>query len=302
MHATPFRKRLQSLPLVGRNMDIAEGMKSMFIGDNPNASNTAEEGKKVGGIRGLLRKASVSIKNRQRRHSHALEERPQTAWNRLKTATSFHRHSKFLSVDDQFEFQEELLSPIPGNGTAPPLIPRGYGGAAARATAAAQNEYFARNRQLFLAEEHFEDRESGIGIAVTLADSVEQLHQPVLNEISRRDFIGDLPNELAIQVMESLDHKTLLSTMMVSRRWAEVASSQHVWKKIFIREQSRTYATSEPLALGKGLGLPNSTPETDWMDLYRIRVQLQRNWMQGTAEAVYLSGHVDSIYCVQYDE
>jgi F-box and WD-40 domain protein 1/11 len=265
---------------------------------------SSEDGKKVGGIRGLLRKASISIKNRQRRHSHAVEERPQTAWNRLKTATSFHRHSKFLSVDGegQFGFEQEPLSPVPGNGNAPPLIPRGYGGAAARATAAAQNEYFARNRQLFFAEDQFEDRESGIGIAVTLVDSRYHLDQSISSDISRVDFISELPAELAIQILESLDHHALRNTMLVSRRWAQISQSQHVWKKVFMREQSKTYATSAPTAAGAGLGLPSWDSDTDWRELYRVREQLRQSWMAGSAESVYLIGHLDSIYCVQFDE
>jgi F-box and WD-40 domain protein 1/11 len=287
-------------------MDISEAIQSMHLERPSNNDPSQEDGKKVGGIRGFIRRASISMKSRQRRHSHAVEERPQTAWHRLKTATSFHRHSRFLTTslehDSQVESHEVFLSPIPGNRNAPPLIPHGYGGAAARATAAAQNEYLARNRQLLLPEDQFGDRESGIGIAVTVADSVEYSGLTISSDISRVDFIAELPAELAIQILESLDHATLRNTIMVSKRWKERSSSQHVWKRAFMREQSRTYATSKPVALGSGLGLPNQKLDTDWKDLFRIREELRQNWMAGTAEAVYLNGHLDSIYCVQFDE
>lgn len=301
----PFRKRLQSLPLAGRDMDIPNGLQNMSLEVNNNTNPTQENVKKSGGIRGFIRRASVSIKNRQRRHSHAVEERPQTAWNRLKTATSFHRHSKFLAspeFDGQFESHDVLLSPIPGSGNAPPLIPRGYGGAAARATAAAQNEYIARNRQYLFPEDQYGDRESGIGIAVTVADPAEQVNTTISSDISRVDFIAKLPTELAIQILEALDHTTIRNATLVSRYWAHISLDQSVWKKVFLREQSRTYATSEPVALGAGLGLPNSKPNTDWKDLFRIKEELRQNWMAGAAEAVYLNGHLDSIYCVQFDE
>jgi hypothetical protein len=29
---------------------------------------------------------------------------------------------------------------------------------------------------------------------------------------------------------------------------------------------------------------------------------LERNWLEGAAEPIYLNGHTDSIYCVQFDE
>jgi len=305
MTGFPFRKRLQSLPLVGRDMDISDEIQSMSL-ENNNSNADQDYGKRIGGIRKLIRKASISLKNRQRRHSHAVEERPQTAWNRLKTATSFHRHSKFPpaspELETELDSQKFLLSPIPGSGNAPPMIPRGYGGAAARATAAAQNEYLARNRQLLFPEDQFGDRESGIGIAVTVADSVEYVNQTVGSDISRVDFIAELPAELAIQILESVDHITLRNTLLVSKKWAQMSMIQPVWKRVFMREQSRTYATSEAVALGAGLGLPNLKPDIDWKELFRIREQLRQNWTAGAAEAVYLNGHLDSIYCVQFDE
>jgi len=295
----PFRRRLQSLPL---DSEITDGVGEMCLGH----SGPPEDGKKHGGIRGLFRKASISLKNRQRRHSHAVEDRPQTAWNKLRSAASFQRHSKFLpahfDTEGPFDSHEELLSPIPGNGSAPPIIPHGFGGAAARATAAAQNEYFGRNRQLLLAEDQLGDRESGIGIAVTNADPVEYAQAVVISDISRVDFISRIPAELGIQILSHLDQETLRNASKVSRHWAQISKSQHVWREVFMREQTKTYATSKPVALGSGLGLPEFKTDTDWKDLYRIREQLHQNWKKGYAEAIYLNGHLDSIYCVQFDE
>lgn len=293
---TLFRRRLFSSPLVGSNADITAGFAGMSI--NPPANSNQEDGKRAGGIRGLIRRASVSIKNRQRRHSQTedREERPATAYKRLKTAISFHRNSRFIPIVSGDE-HDPFMVPVPGNGNAPPLIPRGHGGAAARATAAFQNEYL--RRQMVLPDDQFGDRESGIGIAV--ADSVGQSSRST-NNIMRIDFMLALPTELASLVLENLKHTDLRNAAMVSRRWADVSSSQAVWKKVFLRDQSKTFATSEPIRSGAGLGLPNESPENDWKDLFRIKRELSQNWKTGAAEAVYLNGHLDSIYCVQYDE
>jgi F-box and WD-40 domain protein 1/11 len=224
----------------------------------------------------------------------------------LKTVASFQRHSRFLAPDfdteGPFDSDEELQSPIPGIGSAPPIIPRGSGGAAARATAAAQNEYLGRNRQFLFADEQQGDRESGIGIAVTTGDQGDALQYVVSSDISRVDFIASLPVELAIQILAHLNQETLRNAARVSRRWFEVSETPQIWREVFVRQQTKTYATSKPVAFGAGAGLPRFMPDNDWKDLYRIRHQLGQNWIAGTAEAIYLNGHLDSIYCVQFDE
>lgn len=299
----PFRKRLRSLAL-GSDSDFSQRLQNMSIGDNE--ENIPAEGKREGGLRGLIRRASVSIRSkRHRRHSHATEERPTTTWHKLRQATSFNRHSRFLSVpfdaDGLVNSCEELHSPIPGIGDAPPIIPRGSGGAAARRQAAAQNEYFGRHRQLIVAEDHLGDRESGIGIPVTTREPTSYTDTSI-SRVVGVDFITMLPPELAIQILAHLDHKDLSNTARISQGWAEVSRSPHVWREAFLREKSKTYAMSRPVSPGTGLGLPPARPNNDWKDLYRIREQLEHNWREGKAAPVYLNGHLDSIYCVQFDE
>jgi F-box and WD-40 domain protein 1/11 len=303
----PFRKRLRSLPF-GSESDFSDRFQNMSIGGNKDS--IPEEGKREGVLRGLFRRASVSIKSkRQRRHSHATEERPTTSsstWHKLRQATSFNRHSRFLSAlpfdaEGPVDSCEELHSPIPGIGAAPPIIPRGSGGAAARRQAAAQNEYFGRHRQLLLADENLGDRESGIGIPVTTSEPTSYTDTSI-SRVVGVDFITMLPPELAIQILAHLDHKDLSNTARISKGWAEVSGSPHVWREAFLREKSKTYAMSRPVSPGKGLGLPPLKPNNDWKDLYRIREQLEHNWREGKAAPVYLNGHLDSIYCVQFDE
>ncbi|KAK6601712.1 f-box and wd40 domain-containing protein [Botrytis cinerea] len=135
----PFRRmRLGSVPL---ETDMLERMSDLSVNED---SEEPLDARRTGGIRGLIRRASVSLKNRKRRHSHATEERPSSSsspWHRLRQATSFNRNSRVISshfnFDGPVDSCSELASPTPGHGGAPPIIPAGTGGAA-RATAAAR--------------------------------------------------------------------------------------------------------------------------------------------------------------------
>lgn len=119
------RTRQESLPLDA----TARFQKLSIRGDHEQTRNV---GKREGGIRGLFRRASISIKaKRHRRHSH-LEERPSTSsqlLNKLRGAASFSRHSRIFPEDYDYEIApvdscEELMAPIPGFGDAPPVIVR----------------------------------------------------------------------------------------------------------------------------------------------------------------------------------
>ncbi|POS87254.1 hypothetical protein EPUL_002020 [Erysiphe pulchra] len=257
-------------------------------------------------IRNLIKKASESIKS-HRRNIQGHKERSRTAWGRIRSHSAISRLG--------FECEDEFLySPVPGNGNRPPKIPHGHSGSAARAAAAAEkkstpsnlhNEFIGRNRQIFRTSEQQEDRESGIGIAVT-ATPVTPIDKfdssTVCSEISRVDFISNLPSELAIQILVHLDQATLRNIATVSKQWLKISLTPCIWREVFLREQTKTYASGRPIQLGAGLGLPSFNSNNDWKDLYRIREQLRENWMRGTADAIYLNGHLDSIYCIQFDE
>lgn len=266
---------------------------------------------------------------RTRRHSHTseMEDRPGSAsspWKMLRQAASFNRNLR----DPMFESEglvgfgdmidsssagyglapldscDPTSAPVPGHGSAPPVIPRGSGGAAARATAAAQNQQYNGIYQLIphLSEEDGQaDRESGIGIAVSTTPEPAQTAEQE-DSISQVDFVKDLPTELAIMILAHLDQYSLARTAYVSKAWAEVTASQHVWRETFLRDKTRTYATSTPIRPGTCLGIPDMKQDIDWKGLYKVRRQLEQNWKSGDAESVYLNGHLDSIYCLQFDE
>lgn len=56
---------------------------------------------------------------------------------------------------------------------------------------------------------------------------------------------------------------------------------------------------------GLGIGRPK-TLHQDWTQMHRARKALQRRWREGPNHphvvATYLTGHTDSVYCVQFDE
>lgn len=295
----PFRRnRLGSVSNAG---DISDRMTDLSVSDDLEEPLDA---RRTGGIRGLIRRASVSIKNRKRRHSHTIEERPSSSsspWHRLRQAASFNKNSRVLpcqfSVDGPVDSSLELASPTPGHGGEPPFIPVGTGGAA-RATAAAQNLF--KNRQFLVSEDTQQnDRESAIGIAVTTTTEATQAQDM---SISRVDFIGDLPAELSIQILAHLNHRSLLRAELVCRKWAITARTQQIWRQTFLREKTKGYALSKRVVPGSGLGVPSLDPDTDWKDIYRIKNDLEDRWITGQTTTTYLMGHTDSIYCTQFDE
>lgn len=314
-----MRQRLHSLPLLGPEDDLVDRVRrSLHLGSYPMDQSdrptfVEEKGKRSSGIRGLFRRASTSVKAKTRRNTHSIantfdhipESRPSTAssaWHKLRQATSF-RHSRVFEFDgpEAVDSCDDLAAPIPGNGNAPPVIPRNSGGAAARATAALQNENLERFRQLQLFEDPQADRESGVGIAVTVSNQYHY-HDVSVPSIEKVDFVVQLPFELAVHILAQLDHQGLARASLVSKAWYTAASNGQVWREAFCREKSSTYAMSRPIVPGTGFGLPTIKPEKPWKDIYRVRHELEANWRNGNAKPVYLNGHLDSIYCVQFDE
>jgi len=168
----------------------------------------------------------------------------------------------------------------------------------------------------WLTGDSLDDHESGIGIALTScetgpyalddeADSdVDVGTGPSRDEtaIIKVDFISQLPMELAIQVLALLDAPTLNTASRVCSGWFNVIRNQHIWRESFLREKTTTYATSGPVKAGSGLGVPQVQPTNDWKEIYRVKTELDKRWKEGKARPVYLNGHTDSIYCLQFDE
>ncbi|KAK7746115.1 hypothetical protein SLS62_009494 [Diatrype stigma] len=271
-------------------------------------------------LKGKLRRASLvfmkGIVRGDRRSSEPATDiydvRPATshsAWNKLRHATPF-RHTKYGSRAGLETIYSPVASnftevPVPGNRFEPPIIPH-HTGAAAKAAVAMQNEYlvFAKQQHDWLsADGPHNDCESGIGITLTQSESESELTTGPSSSVARIDFISQLPVELAIQVFAHLDASHLATASRVSKLWCEVIKDQHVWRQSFLREKAATYATTLPVQPGTGFGVPSIRSGNDWKKIYRARQELDQRWKIGRrARAVYLNGHLDSIYCLQFDE
>lgn len=121
-----------------------------------------------------------------------------------------------------------------------------------------------------------------------------------------RDFAVKLPPEIALSIFEYLDAKDLLQAEKVSRKWNAMTRDTQVWRTVFLRRYQRHVSTDPaPIQVGgAGLGRPNRKNQ-EWRKMYKARVDLEENWRAGAenaGKAVYLSGHTDSVYCVQFDE
>lgn len=167
-----------------------------------------------------------------------------------------------------------------------------------------QNEYYARQSLYSMwlnptTNDESNDRESGIGITVTLPGTEEADTESVISKI---DFVTKLPTELAIHILACLDAAALTKASEVCRSWKNIISNQHIWRESCLRETTTTYATSTPVTPGTGLGVPAIAPTNDWREIYRVKQQLTHRWKGGKASPVYLNGHKDSIYCLQFDE
>lgn len=266
---------------------------------------------------------SISYSNQRPTTSHS-------TWHRLRQAASFHRHSRLLHTghDDRGFALEPIRSPtfpVPGSGVQPPIIPRNTGAAARQAAASAHNELYGFGsppgppvpKPNWLApEESLQDYESGIGIALTSSQveiyvpsedvdsdvDVDMAHAEDESDISKVDFIARLPAELAIQILAYLDAPTLATASRVSKGWCQATANQHIWRESFLREKTATYAMSGPVKPGSGLGVPPIRPDNNWREIYRAKEELDKRWKEGKARPVYLNGHSDSIYCLQFDE
>ena len=356
-----WRNRPKSLAL-GGDLDVAARFADMTLGQShgqssvmgwasghghghghayhPSASH-ARARQDAGTLRGIFRRASVSIKGMvNKRTSLAVPgqhdddndasstSRPGTShstWQRIRQATGL-RHSRSLYTVDGGSgamTSAEGSAPIPGIG-GPPIIPRNTG-AAAKAAAALQNEYLGltasrpslhqpapHNKWLTAAssDDGTNDHESGIGITVANSDcGLDQADEADMMEpthaedaISRKDFIALLPVELTIHILGQLDAPTLSTASCVSRAWNQIVRNQHIWRDSFLHNKAGTYATSGPPRPGAGQGIPTVLPSNDWRQIYRVKEALDRSWKSGKARPVYLNGHLDSIYCLQFDE
>ena len=109
------------------------------------------------------------------------------------------------------------------------------------------------------------------------------------------DPVQVLPAEIMIHVLSFLDASSLIQAELISHDWYRIASSRHAWKQVYQAEfrdaSSKSLSTLEP-----------RLPSQDWKSMWKTRKALNQRWLDGYAAAIYLEGHADSVYCVQFDQ
>lgn len=106
-------------------------------------------------------------------------------------------------------------------------------------------------------------------------------------------------------ILSYLDATSLINVELVCRRWNRSASSNYFWRQIFFNQFNfgaqldMTIQAQFPI-VGSGRG--KAEPQQDWKSMWRARKALNQRWQSGYAAAIYLDGHSDSVYCVQFDE
>lgn len=84
-----------------------------------------------------------------------------------------------------------------------------------------------------------------------------------------------------------------------------MTSDKLVWKNILFRDfgpQGPTASDSTTKFEIGGQGLGSGEKGQDWKSMWKTRKALHQRWLDSHAAAVYLEGHYDSVYCVQFDE
>ncbi|KAL8752501.1 MAG: hypothetical protein Q9199_005694 [Rusavskia elegans] len=237
-------------------------------------------------------------------HPHPHPKAP--GWLRRCVSTTFrHRRRTFDSpsrpATAKWTHNDTCCIPTPAIRASPPTLPEnGTSGAAARAAAAAQNEmldYLRKYKKDWKDRKVRGDAESGVGIDTRSAG--------MESTMARRDPACKLPKELFTHILSYLDAPSLISSELVSRQWYSSASDPLVWKQIFhsdFRPQTQTTPENSSDFQVGGRGLGNAQPDQDWKRMWKVRKALHQRWTDSHAAAIYLEGHYDSVYCVQFDE
>ena len=216
--------------------------------------------------------------------------------------------------------------------TAPPFfVPNG--GESARQAAARFNTFSTESNAMMDTQDDIHARRSRVGSISSAADSGADLSTYARYDTPARDCDGDvemasvdaiikapakldfvrgwtrdkvLPVEINLQILKLLDAKSLVAASAVSRSWRGVALDESIWRVVFLRRwQRETYTDPAPITVGGlGIGQPGVATQ-QWRRMYRARAELEKQWRMGadkSGKATYLSGHTDSVYCVQFDE
>ena len=249
-------------------------------------------------------------------------------WNRLKMGPPCPdgvcgKHDSSIRVPQAPDFQNPINArPVkfPSSQASPIHVPQGGEAARASAAAAIQSEVppetASFNHQLMRHDTKSsqsqystvpKDDESGVCIDMDTEDDglKDTMLDPAdsLSTVPRKDFVKDLPAELGESILSCLDAQSLTNIERVNKCWQQAARSRHIWRNLFLAEYgTNPHPVQEPLLPVGAAGIGRREPQKDWRLMYKARKEIERNWRNGNGSAIYLSGHTDSVYCVQFDD
>ncbi|XP_012941493.1 F-box protein MET30 [Aplysia californica] len=101
-----------------------------------------------------------------------------------------------------------------------------------------------------------------------------------------KDIVGLLPDKLALKVLGHLTARELLVAARVSKRWAQLANDNRLWKA-----KCSEHRLEVPVPAG-----------ANWKNVYRDNLYLRTNWNRGLCRTMDFRGHTHSVLCVTCDQ
>lgn len=149
-----------------------------------------------------------------------------------------------------------------------------------------------------------------------------------LKKVCRIDPFSRLPKELSLRILSHFDAFSLGKAAQVSKHWRKLADDDLLWRTMCeqhierkcqkcgwglpLMEKRKRAAEGDQSSgsspkrsrLCDSPPLPPTCPSTTkpWKMVYTERLALERNWRKGIYHDTVLTGHTDSITCLQIDE
>ncbi|KAH9927928.1 WD40 repeat-like protein [Epithele typhae] len=145
--------------------------------------------------------------------------------------------------------------------------------------------------------------------------------------VTGMDIVSHLPLELALHLLTFLDLPSVLACLRVSRNWNHLALDNSIWHALFSSKECDGWRVDLRRTLRRK-SLYSSIPaplEVHWYEVYRNRQELDRRWANFPAaglsadmsddtvvsekevtkawepKVMRISGHGDSVYCLEFD-
>lgn len=101
-----------------------------------------------------------------------------------------------------------------------------------------------------------------------------------------RDFIADLPANLAIKILSNLSAVGLCRAACVSKTWNKLSTNDILWENIC---KAKNISTSRSRLM-----------QLKWKKVFSKQLKLQANWLQGRYSIATLKGHSHRVLCVKF--